>query len=94
MMLRRYKTTALQALIIVFGLVVAQQFSGIGAVLAYSSLIFEESGSTLDASISVIIVGGVQFLSGVVTVFTVDLAGRKPLLMLSICGSVIFLAGE
>ncbi|XP_046424596.1 facilitated trehalose transporter Tret1-2 homolog isoform X1 [Neodiprion fabricii] len=83
-----------KALIIVIGLMIAQQFSGIGAVLAYSGLIFEASGSSLDSSISVIIIGVVQVLSGVLTIFTVDLAGRKPLLLISACGSILFLGGE
>lgn len=81
-------------MIIVLGLVLAQQFSGIGAILAYSSLIFEASGSTLDSSISVIIIGLVQVVSGVLTIFTVDLAGRRVLLLISSAGSILFLGGK
>lgn len=72
----------------------AQQLSGIGAIISYSSLIFAASGSTLDSNISVIIVGFVQTLSTLLTVFTVDLTGRKPLLMISVCGTVLFLVGK
>ncbi|XP_048508499.1 facilitated trehalose transporter Tret1-2 homolog [Athalia rosae] len=82
-----------RALIIVLGLMVAQQFSGINAVLAYSGLIFEEAGSKLGSSVSVIIVGAVQVFGGILCIFTVDLAGRKPLLLISAGGSIFCLGG-
>lgn len=75
------------------GLALTQQFSGIGAVLAYSTVIFEASESTMDANISAIIIGVTQVLSGALTIFTVDLVGRRPLMMFSICGSFVFLVG-
>ncbi|XP_025602414.2 facilitated trehalose transporter Tret1-like [Athalia rosae] len=82
-----------KALAIIVGVVIAQQASGIGAVLAYNGLIFRAAGSNLDPSIDVIIVGLVQVLSGILCVFTVDLTGRKPLLLGSTFGSIVFLGG-
>lgn len=75
-------------------LILAPQLSGIGAITAYAGLIFEASGSELDSSISIIIVGVIQFVSGVLGMFCVDLLGRRPLMMFSICGSTIFLIGK
>ncbi|XP_048508498.1 facilitated trehalose transporter Tret1-like [Athalia rosae] len=82
-----------KALYIIVGITIAQQFSGVIAILSYCGLIFETAGSTLDPSISVIIVGAVQFISGIVCIFTVDLTGRRPLLLISTVGSSIFLGG-
>ncbi|XP_012269518.2 facilitated trehalose transporter Tret1-like [Athalia rosae] len=81
------------ALIIILGLIFAQQLSGITAILSYSGTVFEAAGSSLDSSISIVIVGVVQVLSGIVCVFTVDLAGRKLLLLISSAGSALFLVG-
>ncbi|XP_048508819.1 facilitated trehalose transporter Tret1-like [Athalia rosae] len=81
------------ALIIILGVMFTQQMSGITAILTYSGTIFAEAGSTLDPSVSLIIVGVVQFLSGILCIFTVDLAGRKLLLLISTAGSAIFLVG-
>lgn len=67
--------------------------SGNAAILSYTSLIFEASGSGLSTSISVIVIGVTQLIAGVLSVFTVDLIGRRPLLLLSLCGSIVFLSG-
>ncbi|XP_048508493.1 facilitated trehalose transporter Tret1-like [Athalia rosae] len=81
------------ALIIINGVVLTQQLSGITAILTYSGTIFEAAGSSLDSSISIVIVGVVQVLSGIVCIFTVDLAGRKLLLLISTAGSAFFAMG-
>ncbi|XP_048508497.1 facilitated trehalose transporter Tret1-2 homolog [Athalia rosae] len=82
-----------RALLIVVTLMVGQQLSGIGAVLAYSGLIFEVAGTNLDSSVSVIILGFLQALTSVLCIFIVDLMGRKPLLLISAAGSAISLTG-
>lgn len=58
-----------------------QQFSGVNAVIFYTSSIFSAAGSDLDANISSIIVGVVQFVSTFVSTLVVDRLGRKILLI-------------
>lgn len=72
---------------------IAPQFGGYGVILAYNGLIFEASGTELPTSIALIIIGVAQILSGLLSIFTVDLIGRRPLFMLSLCGVVLSLAG-
>ncbi|XP_048508261.1 facilitated trehalose transporter Tret1-2 homolog [Athalia rosae] len=80
-----------KALIIVLGLVIAQQFSGSMAILSYSGLIIDAAGSSLDSNISLIIIGLVQVGSSVLCIFVVDLAGRKVLLLGSALGVAVSL---
>lgn len=87
-------STIVQALMIMILLMLAPQLSGVSAILAYTSFIFKASGSKLSSSVSVIIVGLIQFLSGALSVFTVDLLGRRPLMIFSVSGSALFLIGR
>lgn len=60
-----------------------QQFSGINAVVFFTTQIFESAGSTLDSSVSSIIVGVVQVLMTFASAVLVEKAGRKILLLQS-----------
>ncbi|XP_049825529.1 facilitated trehalose transporter Tret1-like isoform X2 [Aethina tumida] len=80
-----------RALIIVIGLMVLQQFSGINAVLCYMETIFGASKSSYPPEYSVIFVGVVQLITTAVTTQLVDKVGRKFLLLLSSIGSSLSL---
>ncbi|KAI5713917.1 hypothetical protein M8J76_007798 [Diaphorina citri] len=77
----------LRGLIVSLGLMMFQQFSGVNTVIFYSNDIFKSAGSTLDPSISAIIVGVVQCIVTGLSVVLVDKAGRRLLLLLSNSGS-------
>lgn len=62
-------------------LLVIQQFSGIDAVIFFTVDIFRSSGSTIDGNLATIIVGALQLGSNIASLFLVDRAGRKPLLI-------------
>lgn len=70
-------------LVISLGLMLFQQFSGVNAVIFYTSQIFEAAGSDLDPNVSSIIVGVVQFVATFVSTLVVDRLGRKILLICS-----------
>ncbi|CAG9759427.1 unnamed protein product [Ceutorhynchus assimilis] len=77
---------------IVLGLMAFQQYSGINAVIFYTTKIFKESGSTLDEAISTTIVGVVNFVSTFIAAALIDKLGRKVLLYISAVSMIISLA--
>ncbi|KAJ8919554.1 hypothetical protein NQ315_002176 [Exocentrus adspersus] len=80
---------AVKAFTMAVGLLVFQQFSGINAVYFYSQTIFKETGASLDPDICSIIIGGVQFLSSLVTPLVIDRFGRKKILICSAVGMAL-----
>ncbi|EDS41795.1 sugar transporter [Culex quinquefasciatus] len=60
-----------------------QQLSGIDAVIFFTVEIFRSAGSSMDGHLATIIVGAVQVASNFSSLFVVDRAGRKPLLITS-----------
>ncbi|KAL1492954.1 hypothetical protein ABEB36_011111 [Hypothenemus hampei] len=76
---------------IVLGLMAFQQWSGINAVIFYTTKIFKESGSTLDEKISTTIVGIVNFISTFIAAVLIDKLGRKVLLYISAVSMTISL---
>lgn len=64
-------------------LMVAQQFSGINAVIFFSSDILVEAGMD-NTSQGVVIIGSVQFIATALSVFLMDRAGRRVLLLTSL----------
>ncbi|KAJ9586111.1 hypothetical protein L9F63_020248 [Diploptera punctata] len=72
--------------IIVIVLVGLQQFSGELAVMSYTTQIFENSSTSLNADMSVIILGIVQMLASAASSSIVDRIGRRPLLITSTSG--------
>lgn len=82
-----------RALIVVIGLIIIQQFGGIMAILSNAQDVFEITpGNTITSSESVIVVGGIQVLVSIGTVFLVDRLGRRLLLLVSTFGCAISLA--
>ncbi|KAJ2942925.1 hypothetical protein O0L34_g15115 [Tuta absoluta] len=70
-------------------LVLAQQFSGINAVLFYMSTIFTAAGSKLEPDIATIIIGVVLVICCFITSVAVEKLGRKLLLLISCAGAAI-----
>ena len=66
-----------------FTLLIFQQFSGIDAIIFYTVSIFHSAGSDIDDHLATIIVGLVQLVANFFSLFIVDRAGRKPLLIAS-----------
>lgn len=74
--------------VLVYGtiLMALNQFCGCFPMMNFTKTIFEESGSTLSANISSIIVGVVQCLGAFLCTFLVERAGRKILFSISAFG--------
>lgn len=87
-----FSRTNLKLLSIVLGMMFFQQFSGINAVIFYTTKIFKEAGSTLDESICTTIVGVVNFVSTFIAAVLIDRLGRKILLYISSVSMLISLA--
>lgn len=74
------------------GLAVFQQFVGINIVFYYGAVLWQSVGfSENDALITNIISGLVSIAACIVTVFTVDKIGRKPLLLVGSAGMAVTL---
>lgn len=77
-------------LIIALVMMIAQQLSGINAVIFYSTDIFKGAGLTLQAATyATLAIGGVNVLMTIVSVILVEKAGRKTLLLVGFGGMVI-----
>ncbi|EFA10058.1 facilitated trehalose transporter Tret1 [Tribolium castaneum] len=77
----------MKGLLISLVLIIAQQLSGINAILFYTEEIFSAAGANgLRPEISSIIIGLVIFVSSFGTPFVVDRLGRKFLLLVSLLG--------
>uniref|UniRef100_W4VS80 Putative sugar transporter n=2 Tax=Phaedon cochleariae TaxID=80249 RepID=W4VS80_PHACE len=81
----------LKLLSIVLGLMLFQQFSGINAVIFYTTKIFKESGSELKDSVCTTIVGVVNFVSTFIASLLIDKLGRKVLLYISSSSMILSL---
>lgn len=82
--------------VIIIGVLLSvfQQFVGINVALYYAPRIFESMGLTKDASmLQTVIMGAVNVVFTVVAIFTVDMWGRKPLLILGSIGMAIGMFG-
>ncbi|XP_076055622.1 facilitated trehalose transporter Tret1-like [Oratosquilla oratoria] len=77
------KPYILKPLLISLPLMLFQQFSGINGITFNLIFIFKETGSTLSDSLSSIIIGIVQFVGTGISIFIVDKAGRRFLLLLA-----------
>merc|ERR1712045_881535 len=60
-----------------------QQLSGINYILGYSTLIMESAGTSLGECVSTMLLGCVQLLGSVATIFLIDKFGRRMLLIIS-----------
>ncbi|CAH9136646.1 unnamed protein product [Cuscuta epithymum] len=69
-------------LIIAISLQIFQQFTGINAIMFYAPVLFATVGFGSDAALySAVITGAVNVLSTVVSIYSVDKLGRRPLLL-------------
>ncbi|PSN49516.1 Facilitated trehalose transporter Tret1 [Blattella germanica] len=75
-----------RALILCFVLVGLQQFCGQLAIVSYTTQIFENTSSSLNADLSVIILGCIQAVVSILLSSMVDRTGRRPLILASISG--------
>jgi facilitated trehalose transporter len=66
-----------------FTLLIFQQVSGIDAIIFYTVSIFHSAGSEINDHLATIIVGLVQLVANILSLFIVDRAGRRPLLIAS-----------
>lgn len=78
------------ALIITVGIFFFQQFSGVNTIIYYSPIIFKMSGivSNTASIVPAIIIGGVNVLACLFSVFMLDKAGRRKLYMVGIWGMI------
>ena len=86
------KGSVLKPLLLSMGLMFLQQFCGINSVIYFTVFIFDKAGSSIDKNLSTIIVGIVQLVATLGSMFLVDRAGRRILLFVSGFGMAISLA--
>ncbi|KAI8036383.1 hypothetical protein M5D96_010976 [Drosophila gunungcola] len=60
-----------------------KQFTGINAIVFYTTFIFMSAGSSLEPRFSTIVVGIVMAVSTVISIFLIERLGRKILLLIS-----------
>lgn len=60
-----------------------QQWTGINAIMFYSTSIFEDVGSSLEGRVCTIIIGATQVILTIVAALIIDKAGRRILLLIS-----------
>lgn len=83
-----------RALMVSVFLAILIQVSGINTVIDYAPTIFHSAGWKLDAALaSTLLVGLVQFLFTLVSLWTIDRYGRKPLYIIGSLGMALCLAG-
>ncbi|HEX6778911.1 MAG TPA: sugar porter family MFS transporter [Ktedonobacterales bacterium] len=82
------------ALLVAVGLAIFQQFVGINTVIYYAPTIFGYAGfsSASAAILATSIVGVVNVLSTILSLFLVDRLGRRPLLLSGVFGMIVTLA--
>lgn len=70
-----------------------QQLTGINAIIYFAPSIFELCGfkSATSAIFSAVLIGAINFLSTIISIFLVDRKGRKPLLLIGLAGMIISL---
>lgn len=77
-------------LIITVGIFFFQQFSGVNTIIYYSPIIFKMAGivSNTGSILPSIIIGVVNVLSCLLSVFLLDRVGRRKLYIIGICGMI------
>lgn len=74
-------------------LAIAQQITGINVIFFYAPTIFEQSGVGTDAAfMQAVWIGLVNVAFTIVAMATIDKWGRRPLLILGLCGVIISMA--
>lgn len=89
-----FRMPVLLALIVGVGLMFIQQLTGINTIIYYAPVIFKTAGyeSNSAALIATTSVGLVNMLATLIAIWLVDKWGRKPLLILGLCGMILSLA--
>jgi sugar porter (SP) family MFS transporter len=91
--LRELARSVRPALVVALGLAVAQQLSGINAIVTYAPQIMERTGlSTSSSILTSVVIGVVNLLATIVAIRLVDRLGRRPLLLGSLAGMAVSLA--
>lgn len=82
------------ALIITVGIFFFQQFSGVNTIIYYSPIIFKMAGivSNTESILPSIIIGVVNVMACLLSVFLLDRVGRRKLYFVGICGMIPSLA--
>ncbi|CAL7938500.1 unnamed protein product [Xylocopa violacea] len=77
------KKPILKTMGVAYGLMFAQQFSGINAIIFYCETIFKQTGVDLDPLLQMVIVGVVQVIASAASAVLIDQVGRKVLMTIS-----------
>ncbi|XP_052842873.1 facilitated trehalose transporter Tret1-2 homolog [Drosophila gunungcola] len=77
------RKVTLKGLFLSITLMIFQQFTGINAIVFYTTFIFMSAGSSLEPRFSTIVVGIVMAVSTVISIFLIERLGRKILLLIS-----------
>lgn len=78
------RKTSVKALVIMLGLMIFQQMSGVNAVIFYTGFIFDKANTGIQGSLATIIVGVMQVIATFVSSIIVDKLGRRILLLVSV----------
>ncbi|XP_043600180.1 facilitated trehalose transporter Tret1-like [Bombus pyrosoma] len=79
------KRPVLKTMGVAYGLMFAQQFSGINAIIFYCETIFRQTGVNMDPLLQMLIFAVVQVIACAISASLIDQLGRKVLMMIS-CG--------
>jgi sugar porter (SP) family MFS transporter len=82
-----------KALVVGVGLAIFQQVTGINAIIYYTPKILEMAGfhSASSAILATVLVGAVNLVFTIVSLFLLDRVGRRPLLLIGIAGMALSL---
>ena len=83
-----------RALLVGFVLAILIHVSGINTIIDYSPIIFRSAGWKIDAALfSTFVIGGINFLFTLISFWTIDRYGRKPLYIIGSFGMTAALLG-
>lgn len=77
------KRPVLKTMAVAYGLMFAQQFSGVNAIIFYGETIFKSTGVRMDSLVQVVIFAVVQVIACAVSAVLIDKLGRKLLMAVS-----------
>ena len=81
-----------RALLVGFVLAILIHVSGINTIIDYSPIIFRSAGWKIDAALfSTFVIGGINFLFTLISFWTIDRYGRKPLYIIGSLGMSVSL---
>ncbi len=83
-----------KALVVGVGLAIFQQVTGVNAIVYYTPIILQMAGfqSASSAILATVLVGAVNLVFTIVSLFLLDRVGRRPLLLIGIAGMALSLA--